>query len=85
MHPRGTGDDPPISLLISSRQVYSVSIVTGGAMRRRVTEGENLITKCRVTSTLGSRRQHGRLCNLAAPNTISFLRTASENGSVFFM
>ncbi len=41
MHPRGTGDDPPISLLISSRQVYSVSIVTGGAMRRRVTEGEN--------------------------------------------
>lgn len=81
MHPRRTEDDPPIFLLISSRQVYSLSTVTGGAMRRRVTEGENEITKCRVTSTLGSRRQHGRLCNLAAPNTISFLPAASENDS----
>jgi len=81
LHPRRTGDDPPLFLFISSRLVYSLLTNTGGAMRQRMTEGENEITKCRVTSTLGSRRQHGLLCNLAAPNTISFLPTASGNDS----
>lgn len=71
----------PIFIFISSRLLYSLSTDSGGAMRDRVTEGENEITKCRVTSTLGSRRQHGLLCNLAARNTISFLPTASENDS----
>lgn len=81
--PRGAGDGLAIFLLISRSLVYTVvcRLFLGGAARRRVTEGENEITKCRVTSSLGSRRQHGRLCNLADLNTISFLPTASENDS----